>query len=200
MSKILFPSAKQNKLVAIGTSTGGPKALEHVVTKLPADLPCGVVIVQHMPAGFTKSLAVRLNSLSAVNIKEAEDGDHIKPGNVYIAPGRHHMLVHKDVLGYTISLNENPPVRNLRPSVDVMYKSLVPYGKDIIAVILTGMGNDGSRGAQAIKKAGGYIISEAESTSVVYGMPKAVADLGISDKIAPIDQIADAIINALKRP
>lgn len=199
LPKKLSPLTNYHKLVAIGTSTGGPKALQQVITKLPADLPCGVVIVQHMPPGFTKSLAERLNQLSAVTVKEAENGDYIKPAHVYIAPGDYHMLVRREALGEVISLNQNPPIGNHRPSVNALFESVVPFGKSLVAVILTGMGNDGAEGMQHIKRANGYIIAEDKSTSVVYGMPKAVVDLGIADEVLPVDRIASAIVNAVKR-
>nr|WP_182188481.1 chemotaxis response regulator protein-glutamate methylesterase [Pectinatus frisingensis] len=187
------------RLVAIGTSTGGPKALQDVITKLPADLPCGVVVVQHMPPGFTKSLADRLNQLSEVTVKEAENGDRIEPAHVYIAPGNYHMVVHKDAAGGIISLNQEPPIGNHRPSVNALFNSAVPFGKNLVAVIMTGMGNDGAAGMLQIKKAGGYVIAESELTSVVYGMPKAVVDLGIADEVLPVDEIANAIVSAIKR-
>ncbi|WP_341539297.1 chemotaxis-specific protein-glutamate methyltransferase CheB [Pectinatus cerevisiiphilus] len=199
LPKKISPLTSSHKLVAIGTSTGGPKALQQVITKLPADLPCGVVIVQHMPPGFTKSLAERLNQLSAVTVKEAENGDYIKPAHVYIAPGDYHMLVRREALGEVISLNQNPPIGNHRPSVNALFESVVPFGKSLVAVILTGMGNDGAEGMQHIKRANGYIIAEDKSTSVVYGMPKAVVDLGIADEVLPVDRIASAIVNAVKR-
>ncbi|WP_196594668.1 protein-glutamate methylesterase/protein-glutamine glutaminase [Pectinatus sottacetonis] len=197
--KLLFPSLSSNKLIAIGTSTGGPKALQYVITKLPADLPCGVVVVQHMPPGFTKSLADRLNQMSQVTVKEAENGESIKPAHVYIAPGNYHMLVNKDTRGNIITLNQNPPIGNHRPSVNALFDSVVPFGKNLVSVILTGMGNDGTVGMQHIKKVHGYIIAENEATSVVYGMPKSVVDLGIADEVLPIDEIANAIVNAIKR-
>ncbi|MDQ0203758.1 protein-glutamate methylesterase/protein-glutamine glutaminase [Pectinatus haikarae] len=194
-----FSAVSLGKLIAIGTSTGGPKALQQVITRLPADLPCGVVIVQHMPPGFTKSLAERLNQLSAVSVKEAEDGERIKPAHVYIAPGNYHMRVRYDTAGGIISLNQDPPIGNHRPSVNALFESVVPFGRKLVSVILTGMGNDGMHGMENIKKVNGYIIAEDKSTSVVYGMPKAVIDLGIADEVLPIDKIADAIVNAVKR-
>ena len=188
-----------HRLVAIGTSTGGPRALQAVVTKLPRSLPCGVVIVQHMPAGFTKSLAERLDSISEVSVKEAEDHDIIKAGHVYIAPGNYHMTVRNSGGIPEISLNQDPPLGSHRPAVDVLFDSLVPFGRDLVSVILTGMGCDGSAGMQKIKRAGGYIIAEAEATAVVYGMPKAVVDLGIADEVLPVQQVASAIVNAVKK-
>lgn len=192
-------SSGSSRLVAIGTSTGGPKALQSLVTKLPGDLPCGVVIVQHMPAGFTKSLADRLNNISEIAVKEAENHDIIKPGQVYIAPGNYHMTVFSEGGVRKILLDQTPPVGNHRPAVDVLFNSVVPFGSDIVSVILTGMGCDGSAGMKKIKTAGGYIIAEDESTAVVYGMPKVVVDMGIADEVLPLPDIADAIVHAVKR-
>ncbi len=192
------PGTGQQRLVAIGTSTGGPRALQQVITQLPADLPCGVVVVQHMPPGFTKSLSERLDSLSKVRVKEAEDNDLIEPGHVYIAPGNYHMQVKNQSGLLRISLNQEPPLASHRPSVDVLFDSVASVGRRLTAVIMTGMGSDGARGMQKIKSAGGYVIAEDESTSVVYGMPKAVVDLGIADKVLPLPYIAGAIVNAVK--
>ena len=192
------PGTGQQRLVAIGTSTGGPRALQQVITQLPADLPCGVVVVQHMPPGFTKSLSERLDSLSKVKVKEAEDNDLIEPGHVYIAPGNYHMQVKNQSGLLRISLNQEPPLASHRPSVDVLFDSVASVGRRLTAVIMTGMGSDGAKGMQKIKSAGGYVIAEDESTSVVYGMPKAVVDLGIADKVLPLPYIAGAIVNAVK--
>ncbi|MBQ1416044.1 MAG: chemotaxis response regulator protein-glutamate methylesterase [Selenomonas sp.] len=188
-----------NKLVAIGTSTGGPQALQQVITRLPADLPCGVVVVQHMPAGFTKALADRLDTISQVSVKEAEDGDVIQPGHVYIAPGSHHLKVRDDGGSRKITLNQDPPVGNHRPAVNVMYDSVAPIGKNLVAVIMTGMGCDGCEGMKKIKASGGYSIAQDEPTCVVYGMPKAVVEAGLADEVKPIESIAQAIVEAVKR-
>ena len=187
------------KLVAIGTSTGGPQALQQVITRLPGNLPCGVVVVQHMPAGFTKALADRLDTISQVSVKEAEDGDVIEPGHVYIAPGSHHLRVREDGNSRRIVLGQDPPVGNHRPAVNVMYDSVAPIGKNLVAVIMTGMGCDGCEGMKKIKAAGGYSIAQDEPTCVVYGMPKAVVDAGLADEIKPIQNIAQAIVEAVKR-
>ena len=188
-----------HKLVAIGTSTGGPRALQNVITRLPRNLPCGVVIVQHMPAGFTKSLAERLDAISAIAVKEAEDQDVIKSGQVYIAPGNFHMQVQASGGLRRIVLNQDPPLASHRPAVDVLFDSLVPFGRDVVSVILTGMGCDGTAGMKKIKKAGGYIIAEDESTAVVYGMPKSVVDAGLADVIVPVQRVASAIVEAVEK-
>ncbi|WP_294521281.1 chemotaxis response regulator protein-glutamate methylesterase [uncultured Anaerovibrio sp.] len=188
-----------NKLVVLGTSTGGPKALQAVVPKLPADMPCGMVIVQHMPAGFTKSLAERLDYSSQVTVKEAEDNDPILPGYVYIAPGNYHLEITGSGPQRVISLNQKPPVGSHRPAVDPTFESVVQYGSDVVSVILTGMGCDGSAGMKKIKEAGGYVIAESKESCVVYGMPKAVVDAGIADEVLPVEQVADAIVNAVRK-
>jgi len=191
--------AGSGKLVAIGTSTGGPQALQSVITRLPGELPCGVVVVQHMPPGFTKSLANRLDSLSKVSVKEAEDGDIIEPGHVYIAPGNYHMRVASEGSKRKIVLSQDPPIGNHRPAVNVLYDSVAPVGKNLVAVIMTGMGCDGTEGMKKIKAQGGYSIAQDESTSVVYGMPKSVVDAGLADEIRPVTDIARAIVAAVER-
>lgn len=187
------------KLVAIGTSTGGPQALQQVITRLPGNLPCGVVVVQHMPAGFTKALADRLDTISQVSVKEAEDGEVIRAGHVYIAPGSHHLRVKEEGSSRKIVLGQDPPVGNHRPAVNVMYDSVAGIGKNLVAVIMTGMGCDGCEGMKKIKAAGGYSIAQDEPTCVVYGMPKAVVDAGLADEIKPVENIAQAIVEAVKR-
>ncbi len=194
------PSARTSggsgrKLVVLGCSTGGPKALQTVVAGLPKNLPCGVLIVQHMPPGFTKSLAERLNEISQISVKEAENHDIIEAGHVYIAPGNYHMTVANG--GREILLNQDPPIGTLRPAADVLFNSAAPLGSDLISVILTGMGSDGAKGMTEIKKKGGYVIAESEETAIVYGMPKAVVDLGLADEIKPLQRIAGAIVNAV---
>ncbi len=183
------------KLVVLGCSTGGPKALQSVVPFLPRNLPCGVLIVQHMPPGFTKSLAERLNEISQISVKEAENHDMIEAGHVYIAPGNYHMTVASG--GREILLNQDPPIGTLRPAADVLFKSAAPLGGKIVSVILTGMGSDGAVGMTEIKKTGGYVIAESEETAVVYGMPKAVVDRGLADEIKPLQSIAGAIVHAV---
>lgn len=191
--------AGADKLVVIGTSTGGPQALQNVITRLPGQLPCGVLVVQHMPAGFTKALADRLNMISEVSVKEAEDGDVIEPGHVYIAPGNYHMRLSTDGKARKIVLGQDPPVGNHRPAVNVMYDSVAALGRRLVAVIMTGMGCDGCEGMGKIKSAGGYSIAQDESTCVVYGMPKAVVDAGLADEVRPVQEIAQAIVEAVKR-
>lgn len=202
--KLAFPAASreelqggQNKLVVIGTSTGGPKALQTVIAALPKNLPCGVLVVQHMPPGFTRSLAERLDEISQISVKEAGNRDIIEKGRVYIAPGNYHMTVASGAKGREILLNQDPPLGTLRPAADVLFNSVASLGKEIVSVILTGMGADGAAGMKAIKACGGYVIAEAEETCVVYGMPKAVIEQGLADEVRALPEIAGAIVNAV---
>ena len=183
-------------IIAIGTSTGGPRALQEVLPKLPHDIPAAVLVVQHMPPGFTKSLSARLDSLSNINVKEAEEGDILKPGWAYVAPGDYHMLINKYKSDeYKIFINKEPPVTGHRPSVNAMMNSVAECGhKKIIAVIMTGMGNDGSEGILKIKEAGGKTIAQDEGTCVVYGMPKSAVNIGAIDTIAPLHNITTEIL------
>ena len=184
------------KVVAIGSSTGGPRALSEIVPLLPGDLSACVVIVQHMPPRFTTSLAERLDAVSEIKVVEAASGDKIKPGVVYIAPGDHHILVGRND---TIYLNQEPPLHGVRPSVDVFMKSLASaYGRRSIGVILTGMGVDGAEGVKNIKEAGGTVFAEHHSTCVVYGMPKAAAETGCVDRVLILPRIADVLIETVE--
>jgi len=181
--------------VVIGSSTGGPRALYQVVPALPADIPAAILIVQHMPPGFTKSLANRLNELSEITVKEAESGDMLRQGEAFVAPGDYHMIVKKDRV---IGLNQTPPVCGVRPSVDVTMESVaLAFGDSTIGIVLTGMGFDGTSGTSLIKAAGGKVIAEDESSCSVYGMPKSVADAGNADRIVPLPGIASELVRML---
>ncbi len=188
-------------IVAIGASTGGPKSLRDVIPEIPGDIPAAFFVTQHMPPGFTKSLAQRLDSISELIVKEAEHNEEVKPGYVYVAPGDYHMTVNrsdkKDV--FRIKLSSSQPVNGHRPSVDVMMSSIAKLGfKSIIAVIMTGMGRDGSEGMIEIKKSGGgYLIAQDEKTCVVYGMPRAAIETGVVDIIVPLEDIAKEITKAV---
>lgn len=192
---------KLNKMVVlIGTSTGGPRALQEVITKLPRDIHAPVLIVQHMPAGFTKSLAQRLNQLSELEVKEAEHGDLIQNGHVYIAPGGYHMRIQKRFSSYYIVLDDKEPARaGHRPAVDVLFEDASQLNDlDKIAVIMTGMGSDGSLGLKQLKKSGNVMaIAEAASTCIVYGMPKAAVETNLVNEVVELDQIAKTIIQYL---
>lgn len=190
---------KPQKVIVIGSSTGGPRALQHVIPLLPSRFDAAVLVVQHMPAGFTRSLAERLNSQSMVKVREAEDGDIVEPGTVLIAPGDFHMIVRQQKkngeLREVIALTKGERVQGVRPSVDVLLNSVAPiYGDKAVGVILTGMGSDGSEGIRNLKSAGGRVIAEDESTCVVYGMPKSVIERKLADYILPIDKIAEGIV------
>ena len=185
------------KIVAIGTSTGGPKALQEVIPLIPGSLPAAFLVVQHMPPGFTKSLAERLNTMSEVTVKEAEDGEVVEAGYVYIAPGDYHMTLARwgnDSL--KIKLSQEPPAGGHRPSVNVMMESLSNTGlTNLVAVIMTGMGGDGSEGIKRIKEVNrGYVIAQDEKSCVVYGMPKVAIQTGTVDIVVPLKEITSEII------
>jgi two-component system chemotaxis response regulator CheB len=185
------------KLVCIGTSTGGPRALQHVLPKLPADIDAPIFIVQHMPPGFTQSLANRLNSISSITVKEAVNGELVQKGIAYIAPGGSHLKVIKSGTSLTIKIDNSDSRNGHRPSVDVMFESISmiqDYRK--IAVIMTGMGSDGTEGLKKLKLTGDVkAISESEQTSVVYGMPKSAISTNIVDKVEHVEDIADSIMD-----
>jgi two-component system chemotaxis response regulator CheB len=187
------------KAVVIASSTGGPGALERLLTRLPGDLRAGVLIVQHMPAGFTRSLSERLNRVSEIEVKEAEAGDQVLEGRALIAPGNYHMIVRYSAGGSRIvGLNQDPPVHRVRPAADVTMRSAAPaFGQNVVGVVLTGMGSDGAFGLKDIKAHGGRAIACDEKTSVVFGMPKAAIELGCVDRVAPLDGIADEIMGML---
>ncbi len=182
----------RRELLVIGSSTGGPEALAAVLTKLPRDLRCPVLITQHMPRTFTELLAATLDRQVPFTVREAHDGDVAKPGTVFIAPGGSHMVV-VDRMG-TIRLNQDPPEHNCRPSVDVLFRSVTEtYGRSVVAVVLTGMGTDGALGAVGLSKRGAYVIAQDEESSVVWGMPGAVVNAGVANEVLPVGQIGNAI-------
>ncbi len=190
------PSPGHAKVVILGVSTGGPLALHQVVPRLPKDFPVGMLIVQHMPAHFTKSLADRLNTLSHVTVREAQEGDVLEPGLVLIAPGGFHLKIGKDQR--TIHVTPEPAETLHRPSVDITAESVVDaFGGHAVGVIMTGMGRDGSAGLKKLNAKGGYVIAQDEESCVVYGMPKAVVDEGIADEIQSLEHLADAIAAAV---
>ncbi|MGE5594365.1 MAG: protein-glutamate methylesterase/protein-glutamine glutaminase [Betaproteobacteria bacterium] len=187
---------ESDTVVVIGSSTGGPSALNQVLPALPADIPAGVLIVQHMPPGFTKSLAARLAETSAIAVKEAEAGDKLADGVALVAPGGYHMSVSADG---EVTLSTDPPRNGVRPSVDTTMESAARvYGDRLVGVVLTGMGRDGAAGMAAIKAAGGRTIAEHESSCVIYGMPKAVVDQGLADLVVPIQEVAGAIVQMVR--
>ena len=188
------------QIVTLGVSTGGPFSLQKIIPQLPKEFPIPILIVQHMPPKFTKSLADRINSMSKVTVKEAEHGETIQPGWVYIAPGGFHMKVQRS--GYsnaTLHISTEPSTTLHRPSVDVMMESAVQvYGGKILGVIMTGMGHDGLDGLKLIKQKGGYCIAQNEDTCVVYGMPKAAVDNNLADAIVPLENIPETMVKAVK--
>ena len=189
---------RTKKIIIIGSSTGGPRALQQVIPFLPSNLRAPVLVVQHMPPGFTKSLADRLNSQSMLKVKEAADGDILEIGTVYIAPGDFHMTVKQQningELREVVTLTKTEKVQGVRPSIDVLLDSVAPiFGENTLGVILTGMGSDGTNGIRKLKSAGGKVIAEDESTCVVYGMPRSVIDQKLADHILPINKIAQSI-------
>lgn len=185
--------------VVIGTSTGGPSALQKVVPKLPSKIPAGIVIIQHMPKGFTRILAERLNQNSMIEVKEAEHGDYVKPGLALVAPAGKQMYLDRSPKGVRVSLKDEATVPTLfKPSVDVaMLSAAEAFGKNLLGVIMTGMGNDGLRGFRRIKQLGGKTLAEAEETCVVFGMPKAVINAGLADEIHPVDHLAARITHVV---
>ncbi|MFN8121999.1 MAG: chemotaxis response regulator protein-glutamate methylesterase [Thermoleophilia bacterium] len=182
-------------LVIIATSTGGPRALHEVVPRLPGQLGCGVLIVQHMPVGFTKTLAERLDSESALTVREARSTDKITPDVALLAPAGSHLEV--SAVGAT-RLSDAPPIGNLKPRADITISSAAKvYGSKVLLVVLTGMGNDGELGARDLKRAGGRILTEDERTCVIYGMPRAVKEAGLSDGVVPLDVMPLAIVETV---
>ncbi len=186
-------------IVAIATSTGGPKALQDVIPKLPKDLSVPVIVVQHMPPAFTGPFAQRLNEISGLTVKEAEEGEPVRPGVVLVAPGRGHLSVRRAPTGEcVVSVSGNRPDLIYRPSADVMMSSVAEmYPGRAFGVILTGMGNDGEKGMRAIKSSGGRTLAQDEATCVVYGMSRAVVEAGLADKVVPIEEVAGEIVNAV---
>lgn len=185
------PLSRKFGVVAIGVSTGGPNALQELLPKLPVNLQVPILLVQHMPPLFTKLLAERLSAQSSVPVEEAVEGQEVKAGHVYIAPGGLHMEV-KKILGRTIlTLHEGPPENSCRPAVDVLFRSVAKvYGADALGVILTGMGQDGLLGCQHIKQAGGSIIAQQREGCAVWGMPGAVVDAGLTSSVLSLEAIA----------
>ncbi len=187
----------KNKLVALACSTGGPKALQSVIPFLPKNLDAPMVLVQHMPAGFTKSMADRLNEVSPIAVKEAEDGDKLEKGQIYVAPGGKHMEVVKCADGsHKISLNNMPAIGGLRPCANITYDSLSKSGFDeIVCVVLTGMGADGTNGILSLGHHKPiHVISQSAETCIVYGMPKAIEESGVVDDVVPLEKVAETIV------
>lgn len=197
---VILPAASNamaqttERIVAIGTSTGGTQALELVLTALPRVSP-GIVIVQHMPEKFTASFAARLNSLCQIEVREAQNGDRVMPGLALIAPGGRHMLLKRNGSQYHVEVVDGPVVNRHRPSVDVLFRSVAKFaGKNALGVIMTGMGDDGARGLKEMHDAGATTVAQDEATCVVYGMPKEAVKLGGVDRSAPLQAIPAEIM------
>jgi len=181
-------------VVGIGSSTGGPRALQQLIPMLPTSFRIPIVIIQHMPPGFTATLAERLEKTSHFTVREAENGDRLTAGTILIAPGGHHLVFDSSGLAH---LNDDPPLHGVKPSIDITFSSLIKtYGSNMLGVILTGMGKDGARSLKDLADLGGTTFAEDESTCVVYGMPKAAYELGGVGHLLPITQIASALTRA----
>lgn len=187
------------KIVALASSTGGPKALQSVIPKLPANLNAPILLVQHMPAGFTKSLAERLDELSAIHVTEAVDGERIEKGTVYIAAGGHHMKLFREGTSYVIRYSDEPTREGVRPCANYMYESLMDSGFcEVCCVVLTGMGADGTEGIKNLEgKKPVHVIAQNEETCAVYGMPRAIAATGLVNESVPLDKVAQSIVNEI---
>ena len=182
-------------LVVIGSSTGGPQALQAVLKDLPASFPVPIVVVQHMPPIFTHHLANRLNQECPLTVREAAQGDIVRAGEVLIAPGNYHLELRRGARDVSVVLTQAPPENSCRPAVDVLFRSAAQlFGAHTAAVVLTGMGQDGRRGAEQIVRAGGHVVAQDEATSVVWGMPRAVAEAGLARQVLPLGSIAQDLL------
>lgn len=191
-------TATTEKVIALGASTGGVQALTEVISHLPAIAP-GVVVVQHMPARFTQSFAQRLNDSCAIQVKEAANGDNVIPGRVLIAPGGYHLQLRRSGARYYVEVTDGPEVHHQKPSVDVLFQSVAKYaGANAVGAILTGMGADGAEGLLAMRKAGARTIAQDEATSIVFGMPMEAIKCGASEKVLPLNEIANVVLQLAK--
>lgn len=188
------------QVVAIGASTGGPNALAEIFRRLPGDFPVPIAIVQHMPPMFTRLLAERLSTEFALRVQEGNSGSILQPGHAWIAPGDHHMILVREGAQVRTRLHQEPPENSCRPAVDVLLRSVAQaFGPHSLTVILTGMGQDGLRGCEAVREAGGQILAQDEATSVVWGMPGCVARAGLADRVLPLSLIGDEILRRVQQ-
>lgn len=188
------PLLSSEKLIAIGSSTGGTEAIRHVLQPLPPTCPA-LMITQHMPPGFTHSFADRLNKLCQITVKEAEDGERVLPGHAYIAPGDRHMELTRSGANYQVKLNDGPAVNRHRPSVDVLFRSVAQFaGRNAVGVILTGMGNDGAAGMLEMHRAGAYTLAQNEASCVVFGMPREAIASGGVNEVVDLSQISQRML------
>jgi two-component system, chemotaxis family, protein-glutamate methylesterase/glutaminase len=194
-SKPIFrPRQEPTKIVAIGVSTGGPNALQYFLAKLPGEFPGSIVVVQHMPVGFTQMFAHRLNESCAIDVKEAQSGDLLVAGRALICPGDRHLKVRRMPLGNTVALADDARVNGHRPSVDILFRSVASeFGSRAIGVLMTGMGEDGANGLGLIKNAGGLTIAQSEESCTVFGMPKAAIERGYAMRVVPLDMLANTL-------
>lgn len=191
------PHTGRERVVLIASSTGGPRALAELIPRLPAEIGQGAIIVQHMPAGFTASLAARLDKASSLTVSEARTGDVLTPGHVFLCPGGRHLRIGRD---RRLVLNDDPPIGALRPRADLTIADAADlFGSRLLLVVLTGMGRDGAEGAAAVRRAGGRVIAEDESTCTVYGMPRAVVEDGLADRVAPLHALPSIIAEEASR-
>jgi two-component system chemotaxis response regulator CheB len=194
-----FRHAARVEAVAIGVSTGGPNALSELVPEFPADFSVPIVIVQHMPPIFTKLLAERLAARAWIQVEEGAPGQAVKAGHAFLAPGNYHMIVQREEQTVRIQTNQDPAENSCRPAVDVLFRSVAEtYGPGALGVVMTGMGQDGLRGSERIREAGGQVLVQDEGTSVVWGMPGFVANAGLADKVLPLQQLGSEIVRRVR--
>ncbi len=193
--KIPANTRKPARVIAIGVSTGGPQSLQHMLSRLPAEFPGSIVVVQHMPENFTEMFARRLDEVCSLRVKEAQSGDMLVSGRVLICPGNRHIRVKRMPLGDVAVLSDEPRVNGHRPSVDILFQSAAQeFGSDALALIMTGMGEDGAEGMGAVRAAGGVTIAQSEDSCVVYGMPKAAIERGYATHVVPLDSLAETLM------
>ena len=190
-----YVAGPASKVVAIGISTGGPNSLEYMFGQLPADFPAAILVVQHMPAGFTETFARRLNESCSLDVKHAQSGDLLSAGRVLICPGGRHMKVRRMPLGDVVVLSDDVKVNGHRPSVDVLFRSVAPeFGADAVGLLMTGMGEDGAEGLGVMKAAGALTIAQDEASSIVFGMPRAAIERGYANRIVSLEALASTLI------
>jgi two-component system chemotaxis response regulator CheB len=188
------PKKEPTKIVAIGISTGGPNALQYLLSEIPGNFPGSIVVVQHMPEGFTEMFARRLNETSAIDVKEAQSGDLLIAGRALICPGNRHIKVKRMPMGNIVVLSDEERVNGHRPSVDVLFRSVASeFGSRGIGVLMTGMGDDGAAGMGVLKSAGALTIAQSEETCVVFGMPKTAIERGYASRVVPLDMMANML-------